>query len=200
MNIDRIIVTILTSAFISSIVAFLFRFFFENKQNQKYIKTIEELKHEHEMKIIETESKYSRQLAELKIKLDVDSRLFQRKFELYPIIFESIYRSRDMAREITKGNFSEEVIRNFRSNKEEVQNYLRKYSLDLMRDGVMEQIHEFKCDLYDFDKNLKKCENKTENRCTYDELRKTCVGIELLFQKLKEILPRIASDFKQKQV
>jgi len=134
---SEIIATILTSALVSSIVAFLLRFAFENKQQHRFTMEIERLKHTYETQLEQLK-------AEMALNGDIQRGIVERRLENYPKLVELIYRARNMCREITNSDINPVLADEFQARAQELENMLYATRIDLERDGLFARLHGYK--------------------------------------------------------
>ena len=135
---QSILISLLTSATTTTILLFVFKTIFKSKIDHYFNTQIEKLK------------------SELSITTDVEQKISTRRLEAYSSLVEIIYRTRNMARDLsthfTQTNLS--LSSEFKSRVKELENCLYKYRIDLERDELFVGVHEYKNILLNYSMKL----------------------------------------------
>lgn len=148
MTLSEIITVILTSAAISSIVAFLLNYFFESRQQHRFEKEITGIEHNYAIRL-ETLK------AQMVVGTDIQHEITERRLNSYPQLVELVYRTRNMARELVGANHPPAFAEELEARSTELEDCLYRYRLDLERDKVFGPIHTYKNLLKAFNLALK---------------------------------------------
>ncbi len=132
-----VITTILTSALVSSIVAFLLRIIFENRQQHLFTMDIERLKHVYEMQLEQLK-------ADMTLNVDIQRGLLERRLATYPKLAELIYRARNICREVANSGTNPVLADEFQARVRELEDLLYASRIDLERDGLFARAHGYK--------------------------------------------------------
>lgn len=133
----EVLIAILTSAVVASIVSFLLRYIFEGRQEHRYEKEIANLKHNHDIQIERIKS-------DAAIHVDMQREITERRLKSYPHIVELVYRTRNMARELSSINHVSALSDEFRARTNELEDCLYQFRIDLERDNLFAPIHAYK--------------------------------------------------------
>lgn len=135
---QSILISLLTSATTSTILIFVLKTIFKSRIQHYFNSQIEKLK------------------SELSISADVEQKISSRRLEAYSSLVEIIYRTRNMARDLsthfTQTNLS--LLSEFKSRVRELENCLYKYRIDLERDNLFVGVHEYKNILLNYSMKL----------------------------------------------
>jgi len=131
------VLTILTSALVSSIVGVLLRIVFENRQQHRFDLEIEKNNHSYKLQL-------EKMKAEILFNSDVRHELFERRLRCYPRLTELAYRARNIAREVATGTCSAVLISEFQDRTNEFEEVLYTSRIDLEMDGGFVAAHTYK--------------------------------------------------------
>jgi hypothetical protein len=136
-NSQDIISVILTSALVSSLITFLLRVFFENRQQHRFDLEIEKIKNSYEIRLEKIKTG-------LALQAEMQHGIIERRIENYPKIVELIYRTRNLSREIVSTNANPVMASEFQARAIELENMLYESRIDLERDGIFTALHSYK--------------------------------------------------------
>jgi hypothetical protein len=138
MEMNNIIISFLTSATVTTALAFVFKTILKSKIDYYFQTNLEKYK------------------SQLDIIVDTEQKKSARRMEAYPLLVEQIYRARNIARDLAT-HFSLRNIslfEEFNFREKQLEEYLYKYRLDLERDNLFSDVHSYKNLLLTFSMKL----------------------------------------------
>jgi hypothetical protein len=176
MTTSEIVTIVLTSAGVSSLVAFLLNYFFESRQQHRFEKEIADLEYNYASKLEKLKS-------EMLIDADIQHEITERRISNYPKLVELVYRTRNLSRELIEANPPLTLVEEFETRSGELEDSLYRFRLDLERDSIIGPIHDYK--------NLIKAYNRVLKDITIYQSRGTEEKIIQGVEQLKSIYSNI---------
>jgi hypothetical protein len=194
MTTSEIVTVILTSAVISSVVAFLLNYFFESRQQHRFEKEIADLEHNYAIQLEKLKT-------EMVIGADIQHEITERRLSSYPKLVELVYRTRNMARELVGANHPPAFAEELEARSSELEDCLYRFRIDLERDGTFGPIHAYKNLLKTFNLALKDAMFYQSRDAEQDkiqqgveQLESTYRGIEALHKSIIDKLSESIDD------
>jgi len=179
MNSTEIITIILTSALISTLIAFLLRYIFESKQQHRFEIELQKLKHNYEIQLENIKGKIA-------INADIQHKITERKLESYPRLVELVYRTRNMARELASVGYNSTLAEEFQSRARELEDCLYTFRIDLERDGIFAPIHAYKNSLKNFNLVLREMEFFQSRDAEQEKIQETVQELQALYSEVED--------------
>ena len=135
-----IFISVFTSTATTALLFFVFRTVLKSKINHYFRTELEKYK------------------SELHVTADFEKKMTTRRIEAYAYLVEVIYRTRNMARDLSI-HFSlsnSSLFSEFKSRVKELEDCLYRYRIDLERDNLFIRVHEYKNLLLNFSLNNQK--------------------------------------------
>lgn len=134
MNLSNFIISVVTSASVSSLIIIIFRSYINKIIEHHFRKNLEEYK------------------SELAIKTDIESSISQRRLEAYPKIVELVYRTHNIVRDLINSKYQKDssLIAELEGRKKELEDYLFQFRIELERDELFKDVHIYKNNLINF--------------------------------------------------
>jgi len=178
MSLNDLLTTLLTSTVVSAFVSFVLKSVFESRLQYYLQKELEKLRQEHALELEKIKSG-------LIINVDKVHQVSERQLSIYPNIVEIIYRTRNMARDITYikqsiPTLSDELGLRVYELEEKV--YANR--MDLERDGIFDDVHEYKNTIMSFhrlDKDLRHFYEINDD----DEINNIISDMRILYSKVE---------------
>lgn len=196
MDTNEIVTIIFTSAIIASMVSFLLKYIFENKQKHRFEAEIEKIKHLNDIEV----EKLKEVLA---LDANIQHKIGERRLDSYPRLVELVYRTRNMAKELTSPTYSPTLVEEFRERSKETEDCLYKFRIDLERDNIFIPMHVYKNLLKNFDLTLREIEILKCQENAQDIVQKAMKGrndiydeIEIRHKLIIENLSKLSVQYK----
>ena len=146
MNVNDIVTTLLTSTAVSAIVSYVLKSLFESRLKHHFEKEFENLRQEHALELEKVKSL-------LAIEVATAHQLSERRLEAYPKLVELIYRTRNIAREISNTKEPSVTLSDeFTKRASELEEKLFAHRIDLERDDLFAIVHRYKNTIMSFHK------------------------------------------------
>lgn len=128
MEMQHLFTIVLTSAGVSGLVTFLLKTYFKAKIENSYKIELEKIK------------------SDLSIRLSEERDLAARRIQGYPLLVELVYRTRNMARDlsITFSSTQMSLAEEFTTRACELEENLYQFRRDLEKDGLFANVHMYK--------------------------------------------------------
>ncbi len=134
MNWQVILSSMATSAVVAGLLTFILKTYFKTRIEHVYKIELEKCK------------------AELALHMEQGQAFISRRLEGYPALVALVYRTRNMARDLTRSISPRNVslAAELAVRTEELEELLYKYRIDLERDGCFQDVHRYKNVLLNF--------------------------------------------------
>ncbi len=185
-----IVATILTSAVVSSMVSFLLRVIFENRQTHRYNLDIEKLRSSYDIRLEKLKT-------DLALQADLQRSIYERRFGNYPQLAELVYRTRNLSREIFLKKASSVIVSEFQARATELEGALYQFRIDLQRDGLFLDIHGYKNLLKLFERAASDAGLLSAENSSLPDVEEPPQGLQSIFQDIelshKAIIDKLSS-------